>query len=91
MVIDNTPERNAVLREHAAMITQLQVMYDAIGVSKGVSGERITVEALEQQRSAILAHAEAHGITTAEMHTYHNRYRRSASSVADAIKKLSES
>lgn len=91
MILDNTPERNAVLREHAAMITQLQVMYDAIGISKGVAGERITFEALDKQRSAILAHAESHGITTAEMHTYHRRFRRSASSVSDAVKKLSES
>lgn len=90
MIIDNNEDRNTVLREHCQMIARMQVMYDAISVSRGIEGRKIAHDEMAALRQRILQHAEENQITTAEIYEYRNRGRVGATSVFDAIKKLSE-
>jgi hypothetical protein len=88
MILDNNAERNNLVREHCAMIGQLQTMYDAIGISRGIDGARVAQDELQAMRERIMQHATEHGITQAEIDQHRNRSRVRAVSVSDAIKKL---
>ncbi len=88
MVIDNKEQRNNLVREHCRLIEQMQLMYDAIGLSKGVEGAKVSHDRMQAMRERIAKHADDHGITQAEIFEFRNRGRVRAVSVSDAIKKL---
>lgn len=91
MIIDNNEERNNVIREHCNLVSQMQVMYDAISLSKGIAAAKVAHDDMQAMRQRILKHAEDNQITTAEIYAYRNRDRVQAVSISDAVKKLSKS